>query len=291
MRIFLVCLLAATAPAGELYPILGPRFGLERGVPHRVFGERFALALARDRTLFRDAAGFDKAVAVALKNVEKLPTDYVELGEGFHLIQADDEHVLARLLLTKRIGALRVKGNHVAFAPARHLVFVTGSDDPQGLRLAARRVAKYSRVADAFSGIGLELVDGKWRPFDPQGGGKVMVSLRRYAAVSWSVDIGRQTTRIRRTLPEGTNVGLLELDAEGSVATWTQHEDALLPRADGIRFVGFRWPDGRKTVVTVPWERVMAVCPKLLRKDRRFYERYRTRSFPTDDEFKKMLAR
>jgi len=288
-RFALMLLLAtASARAEDIYPVFGPRFGLEKGVPHRVLGERFAWALARDRKLLRDAAGFDKAAAFALKNVEKLRTDYVELGAGFYLIQADDDHVLARLLLTARIAALKVKGNPVAFAPARHLVFITGSEDPKGLRLAARRLAKYARGKDAFSGAGIELVKGSWRPFVPEGDGKVARALRSHAAVSWAIDVGRQSAKLRRELGEEINIGSLENDGEGTVAVWTRDVDTLLPRPDRIRFIDLDQPEGQIVVATVPWSRVVAVCPKLLVKNHLFYERYRTRSFPTEDEFTKM---
>jgi uncharacterized protein YtpQ (UPF0354 family) len=82
----------------------------------------------------------------------------------------DENYEASALLLEKywTRETFDVRGDIVVFVPARDSVLVTGSQDKEGLRLAARVAEKaYQEMAYSISPLGYVRRDGKWKRFKP----------------------------------------------------------------------------------------------------------------------------
>lgn len=106
--------------------------------------------------------------AKALQNLaERIPQPLIEQRGPVYFLQLDGTHDPALLLFehfwSKDIFA--VQGDIVVFVPARNLLMVTGSDDVDGLRLAAA-VVRSNEWPAVLSTQPVRYVDGGWRQFD-----------------------------------------------------------------------------------------------------------------------------
>jgi hypothetical protein len=132
----------------------------------RAFTEHLALDLVCDhpqaiqtvtaKALARWGTTFDAALAVAKENLWRLSNErWEEVAPGVHLSPWRDTHDASRLFLHDLIWQLPVKGEHVAMAPNRVMLFVTGSEDEAGLLALAALAEEALEVDRSISGVAL----------------------------------------------------------------------------------------------------------------------------------------
>src|SRR6185312_753509 len=76
--------------------------------------------------------------------------------------------------------------------------------------------------------------------------------------------------------------------SEYSMCVWTKGIDSLLPKTEHISFLIDK---DAKEYVTQPWERAFPVVASLMEKEEGVLpERYRVRSFPTEEQIARLRA-
>ncbi len=110
----------------------------------------------------------EEAVEISVNNLEKLSTGstFRIVQPGFYTSPWKDLYDGARLMLTDLFSNLEVKGEIVALSPAPDALFVTGSQDAQGLELLVELGhSMMDGNPNSVAAWPLVLRDGIWQPF------------------------------------------------------------------------------------------------------------------------------
>lgn len=273
-------------------------------MPHRPFGEYFALSLVIDlptavvditqKDLEELGLDFDAVYARALENLAMLSAEpFRNPKPGVYVSAYRDNHDPARLLLTERIRKLKVRGNPVAMFPNRNTLIITGAEDPAGI-IELLELTKLG-LLDSRPGnaIALELKpDGQWVPFLPQA-----PRVQRHFAEAMVRDYGEQQKLMREDFDRrdldifvATYNAMQKPNGQvSSYTTWSQGVDSLLPRAHEVAFVEMQG-DVPGNITRVSWAAAETVVGHLMTKEIEYPPRWRVNVFPTPEQLAKMKA-
>lgn len=290
------------------YSVTRMRLAL-RGTPdpkmaHTPLGEYYAVGIVIDEPESVSEPGgdavkewpvsFDEAQKIARENLWKLSNeDWIHVQPGLYRSPWQDNHDASRLVLHDLIWQLKVKGNHVAVAPNRDTLLVTGRDDERGL-IALMKMARAAMEEPRFmTAIPLELKDSKWVPLVLEETHKGKIALQELYAHS----IGREYDEQKALLEEqmakdGTDIFVAtyivtQSNDTGEIQTfgsWKQGVHTYLPVADFV-FLGM----DDDTSGRVRWGSVLEHAPELLKQVPDMYPpRFEVTGFPSAEARKRM---
>lgn len=239
----------------------------------------------------------DTAFDLALANLRKLSTkDLLSLSPSVFTSDWGDTYGSSRLLLVDLFRSLPLKGAPIVMVPNRDVLLVTGSEDEAGLRSMAQYGRQVLNDPRPLSATTLRLEGGVWREFIPNPSRPGEAELRELQETRASREYAEQKEALD-AIHQKKNVDIFvathmirsERDSRrfvDSLATWSKGVDTLLPRAQTVAFVqGDSHP-----VISAPWETVAAVAGDLLVPTDYWPERFRVRSFPTDEQLERMTT-
>jgi len=237
---------------------------------------------------------FDAALAVAKDNLWRRSNErWEEIGEGVYLSPWRDSHDASRLFLHDLIWQLPVKGEHVAVAPNRIMLLVTGSEDEAGLALLAVAAEQAMGVDRPISGVTLKLEGTRWMPWLPKPDHVAYWALRKLWLQSAAMEYAEQKAELERELAKGGQdvfvaTYALTGDKGGarlfSWAVWPSSvNDMLLPETD---WVGIETPGG--AAKWARFARVREVAAELMEATDHVPVRYRIRRFPSEEQLGRM---
>ena len=216
--------------------------------------------------------------------------------DGLYVSVGDDWYSGARILIPEWIRMLPVDGDHVVMVTKQDFLFVTGSENEEGLRVMAEAIRDGGSVSHPVSNIPIRLTDDGWETYLPPSDHptheifKVLhhremggIYARQQEAL-WSIDSAFVSSY--------TAVKYQGMENCESYAVWTRGIEQILPRTDYIAFMSF---DREKERVTtdappVPWADVQEIVGHLTEETDYSPPRYRTRSFPSDEELQRLNA-
>jgi uncharacterized protein YtpQ (UPF0354 family) len=142
-----------------------------------VFDTENSMRLVMKKDLEKRKMNADTLHALAVKNLAAFFDTRVQIerfdntGDArLYGVALDQNYEASTLLLEKYWNkqTFDVRGDIVVFVPARDTVLVTGSQDKEGLRIAARVAEKaYQELAYTISPLGYVYRAGKWQRFKP----------------------------------------------------------------------------------------------------------------------------
>lgn len=252
----------------------------------------------------------------ATSNLTSLgPWEVSELRPGTHALCSSDGYAAARLLAWADADLPWVSGQPVVFAPHRDMLYLTGTDDPEGISIAARlsesvllegrpERVKYrvvgadGRLPDplmvpdpgGLTGRPLVWAGGRWFPFEASAG-EAALALEVLRDVSHAATYNRQKARLDAEFEaSGEDIFVASVmrrftnDGPEYMTSWTEDVDTLLPAAPKIGIVTAAQLDGLDDTVPVsaPWEK--AVAEFELQRTNHSPPRWRTGAFPTEQQ-------
>ena len=240
---------------------------------------------------------FDDALKQAKDNLRDKtdPNGMKEEGMGLYRSTWADSYDSARILMTDLIYRLSVDGDPVAFVPNRNQLWVTGDRNIAALSVLLKLGKEVHFESYPISPDLFVLIDGVWEvyiPNDPAVRG-LSQSLKRHRQ---ALDYKQQKEALDAIhKADGTDVFVAsyliftQKDAsEYSMCVWTKGIDSLLPKTEHISFLIDK---DAKEYVTQPWERAFPVVASLMEKEQGVLpERYRVRSFPTEEQIARLRA-
>jgi hypothetical protein len=274
--------------------------------PNRIVAPGIAAWLAYDRAesmsriseaqIAKWGVSFDHAFTIAVGNLRaRSAKRFAQIVDGLYISDWADKYDTSRILLTDIIAALPVRGAPVAMLPNRDVLLVTGSDDASGLRgmvSAARQVLDQPRPLSAAT---LRLADGEWHPFaadTAMPGASDLYELQEVEASKLYAEQKMLLDRLHDKLDRDIFVTshMIRREDPGdrfqtSLAIWSPGVDALLPRTQTLVL------GDRKRLITAPWDTAVEVAGEHLIAMGWWPERYRVRSFPTEDQIADLLGK
>jgi uncharacterized protein YtpQ (UPF0354 family) len=272
--------------------------------PYLVLAEHFAIGLVYDlpesmmmiqqHHLTDWGVTFEDALEAACKNLAEISQHQFETpAPGVWVSPWRDNHDTARLLLAGLIEHHEVQGAPVAVIPNRDTLILTGSEDEAGLARMAALAEKAREHPRPISCIPLRLEDDHWVPFMPEQDHPQFAAFKMLWIQSLGMDYEDQAEGLK-ALYEKTGedifvatfsaVKMKETGQVVSYCVWSQGVDSLLPRTDQIFFFRPSGAENGDIVATPTWEQVQEAAGSLLEKTDMYPERYRVKSFPTEQQ-------
>ena len=214
------------------------------------------------------------------------------------LLQARDQDP-AQLLLTDVIRRQKVNGDHIAMVPDGVSLFLTGSEDAEGLANMANFAERLTKGRLSLSGIPLRLNGDVWVAFLPSHLHASYRQFERLRAETVVQDYSDQQLPLQAMLdPKSKRVfvsplSFLPLAKKQSSLTccdWVSGINVLLPKADLIRFVLSENKADHTIAAITEWDHAVNIVGNLMVPQGLYPERYRVSSFPTAAQMAKLKS-
>ena len=246
-------------------------------------------------------ASSERCLELALSNLAAKSTHRLEpVADGVYHSPWQDCYDPARLLCRDVLASVQVKGDPVAFVPNWNHLFLTGSEDLEGLAGALMITMKIvEEEPRPMSALPLVRRGGCWVDFDlPRG--HLLEPLLRKARVLELNQIYREQAALIERLHEKTGADVYVAkynatrnekdDQYDSYAVWSKDVVTLLPRSERVVFFDNERPEQQKVVAEADWAIVALHCAPLMKDAGYTPTRYLVESFPTREQLEAMTA-
>ena len=243
----------------------------------------------------------ERCLELALANLAvKSKEALVQVADGVYHSPWQDCYDPARMLCRDVLAPLQVKGDLVAFVPNWNHLFVTGSEDLEGLAGALMIAMKIvEEEPRPISALPVVRRGGEWVDFDlPKG--HLLEPLLRKARVLELGQIYREQAALIEKLHErnGADVYVAKYNATrnekqdqyDSYSVWSKDVVTLLPHSERVVFFDNEQPEKQKVVADVDWAIVTLHCATLMKDAGYTPTRYLVESFPTAAQLQAMNA-
>lgn len=243
-------------------------------------------------SLDRWQVAFPEALTIARSNLRERtdPSWMAQPSPRLYVGQWGDSYESSRMLLTDLIHRLPLDGNPVVSVPSRNQLWVTGSKNAGGLDSTIKFCQKEHFGAHPLSPHLFVLHDHQWASFIP-GFKASRDSLRHIELRRAAADYGLQKGYLdAMNEKEGIDLFVASCtvyeesvtERQYSVCVWSKGVDSLLPLTDEVILLV---DPETKDRVSVKWSIAQSVVGHLMEKqDDLLPERYRVRSFPSQEE-------
>lgn len=236
---------------------------------------------------------FHQAFNAARENLSETPAKVAHLGESFFASVTGDNYDASRIVLLDRLQQLPVKGELIVAVPNRDSLLVTGSEDPDGLRVMFDLVKAAMSEPRPMSPIPLRLVGDQWFDWDLPS---TLPMYHKWRALQMEFlgGIYGEQKQYLEALNEkahedvfvATYSCMRKKTGEGlSFCIWGEGIPTLLPKTD-IVYIGRQ----DKTAVMVEWDQMELVVGELVEPTDHYPPRYRVNSFPSNEEFGRLQS-
>jgi hypothetical protein len=267
-------------------------------VAHEVIGEHLALCLVydlptsmmtiNDEQLEKWDVSFYEALEVAKQNLTEKTTQYAQLGPVYSMMEGDS-YDATRMVLLDFIRQLNVSGDPVAMVPNRDRLYITGSNDDQGLEIMADLAAKDLEHERWISGMPFRLEGEEWQPWLPPKSHGCYPAFKRM----WMQTLGQTYAAQAEVLnaqneKEGRDIFVatysgIQNEKTGELASycvWSDGVDSLLPETDQLFLFRPHAPEDQRLAARGEWDKVQQVVGDLMEPQDTYPERWRVREFP-----------
>ena len=266
----------------RLVPVLRSRLVFDKPgshIPFSVIADGLAVSVAcdgpdhlmhlADTTLAQWGVSFDQAYESAVMNLrivcESRP--FMPIIPGLYVSEWYDGCDSARLVLSDVIRSLPVKGAHVAMAPLRDLLIVTGSEDFDGLGRMLMMAQEVKDDGYCVSHIPLALTGAGWITWRPAQDHPFHRGFHDLYVETMAQEYAAQATRLQaEVMKDGVIVPkyfVLRRNDGGlcSLCVWLEEAENLLPKTDLVYFQGGdgESPMPERSFMAVPWDQVMTI--------------------------------
>ncbi len=231
---------------------------------------------------------FHDAMAAAKENLSNATVGYGKIGDGFYTFVSGDNYDATRLVLLNHLQQLEVKGELIVAAPNRDSLFVTGSEDHEGLKVMFTFIKQAMAEPRPMCPIPMRLVGDQWFDWD------LPPSLPEYnewrhLQMQFLGEIYAEQKQLLEALHEKTETDVFVASFTGivhqktgramSYSVWGEGIPTLLPRTDVV-FLGRADQSG----FLVAWDQVEDIVGDLLEPTDNYPPRYSVTQFPTPDQ-------
>lgn len=198
----------------------------------------------------------DEALEAAINNLAVRSTEpFVKVSPGLYKAPWTDAYGASRIALPGLFRKLGVKGDPVALALNRDLLYVAGADDPAALAALVEAAKQPGATERPISLAPIVLRGERWEPFT------LLPSCAELQRVALASDYAEQAAFLKaQAKAEKRDVFVATCTAarrpDGTAitfATWTKGVPTLLPQVDVVLMVDIDLPQDQQLVVAAPW--------------------------------------
>lgn len=232
-----------------------------------------------------------EAMEIALENLAARECPMMQLGDGFFIIETNDSYDATRLLLKDRVRKLPFQGLPVAMPLSRNTLFMTGSEDDNGLGIMAHLATEKENDARPLCPVPVILRDDEWETWLPPADHPHYEAFHllelKYLGGEYSDLKPLLEQRNEQTETDVFVASFASFEKEGRVrsfGTWSKGVPTWLPKTD---FIAFFSPETEATNI-VEWDRVQEVIGDRMIALECYPPRWSVDedSFPNDDELR-----
>lgn len=236
----------------------------------------------------------DEAFEVAKQNLEVQECAVKEFDRHLVTFVSGDGFDAARMLMIDRIRSFGFSGDPVALPVTRDSLFLTGSNDEDGLRMMAELAENSLQKARPVCAIPHRLNGDTWEEWMPPTESPMFNRFRALRLRQLSDLYAAQHSLLNRIFDHTGTVGFVARLTVGeeyghmlSYCVWSKDVPTWLPEAE---FVGFFRADTGVVGGLVPWDRVCATVGNLMKCTDLYPVRWFVDDFPTAEQFEAMGA-
>lgn len=236
-------------------------------LPHVLLTDNVALTLALEHRGITGAdleswgVSFEEALEVALANLRAASSAPPRLlAPGLFAGNWNDANDSARVLMLLELN-LPLKGDPVVFMPTREALFITGSEDTEGLGHALERLGQHGH---AVTVVPFRHADGAWTRFEVEVDHPHSARLRKLAFDDRYQEYAEQKGLLDSLFRvQGRQVEVASCSGyrlkDGSVMTcsWVNGVETLLPETDRVMLVDNKLPEEDRVVSEPTWAELL----------------------------------
>lgn len=267
---------------------------------HLCFDSEHAASTLGTDTLRDWGVNFEEAMAKARENLWNRSKEGLrEVTPGVYVALWGDAYDATRIVLHDLIWQLKVQGDHVALIPSRDALFVTGSDDPQGLVALAKLAEEQLQQQRPVSGHALRLEGKTWVDYLPPAEHPAHIGFVRLKTITnmgaYNVQVEMLESRDQRAGAERFHAKYMVFEREQdkslrSICAWCEGIEQTLPQADWVSFVASPKNEGGEpeTLGEAAWDKAMAIVGHYLKPMEGYPPRFVVEGFPTPEELSRL---
>lgn len=236
-----------------------------------------------------------EAIEAAKHNLMEPGFPLASLGDRLYVSVAGDHYEACRILAVDLIRRLKLDGDPIVMIPNRDTLFITGSEDGEGLDMMATLTAKVMEEPRPMMSTALRLVDDEWTDWLPPTEHPAYPKFKdlKVQCLLGIYDVQKdQLTQLHQA--QGIDVFVASQFAvrspDGRVWTccvWAESIESWLPESDYIMF--FWNEQSQKARVT--WDQAMQIVGSLMEEIEDLYpRRFRVYSFPDESRLNQLKA-
>ncbi|MCW8132143.1 MAG: hypothetical protein KIS92_17485 [Planctomycetota bacterium] len=229
----------------------------------------------------------------ARENLWKISNEnFVTAAPGVFRSPWCDNHDASRAYLHDLIWQLKVKGRHVIATPNRDTLFVTGTDDEEGL-FNLSKLIDAAKEEPRFMTAQLAALNGSaWETWLPPREHPAFLPLFIHSMRSRGSAYNEQKAGLQKRFEkEGADIFVATFSAmsqEGSdlpvsYCVWSKDVHSWLPRTDLVAFFNNDLPEDRKSMGIASWETVQQHAGALMKPQGLYLERWEVKEFPSPE--------
>ncbi|MCE9556350.1 MAG: hypothetical protein K8T91_23625 [Planctomycetes bacterium] len=229
-----------------------------------------------------------EAMEVAKQNLAEDNFAFANIGDRLYAAVTGDSYDASRLLLVDLIRSLKVDGDHVAMVPSRESLFITGSDDDEGISMMLDLAEKAVENPRPILFMPLRLTGDTWMDWMPDKS-HPLFSRFQLLEMKHVLPEYEEQKKLLDALHEKQGVDLFVAstivvqkvdDSLFSYCVWSKGVNTLLPKTQKVVF----FEDGKNMVAAGDWDKVVGIVGHLMEETDYYPPRFRVREFPTEEQ-------
>ena len=236
-----------------------------------------------------------EAIEAAKHNLLETEFPLALLGDRLYVSAAGDHYDACRILAVDLIRNLKLDGDPIAMIPNRDTLFITGSEDAEGLDMMATLTAKVMEEPRPMMSTALRLVDDEWIDWLPPTEHPAYPKFKdlKVQCLLGIYDVQKeQLTQLHQA--QGVDAFVASQFAvrspDGRVWTccvWAESVESWLPESDYIMFF---WNE-QSQQARVTWDQALQIVGALVEEiDDLYPKRFRVKAFPNDSQLSQLKA-
>lgn len=250
------------------------------------------MSFVNDDKLKEWGVSWYEAMEAARLNLEEKQGRLAVANEKVYICDTDDAYDATRMLKIEKIRGLPVQGDHIAIPVTRDCLIVAGTDDLEGLGMAADLALSMLEAPRPICGVAHRLVGDRWEVWNLPAEHPHYAKFHELELRFLGGEYNDQKEYLEKLHEqEGPDVFVASFSVMSqengphqSFATWSKGVPTWLPKTDRIAFFN---PDDKSSLL-VEWQQAIRECGDAMTSLELYPQRWFVDTFPSAEQLQRM---